>query len=518
MGENASFVNTILIVDDSEMNREILSDMIGDKFHIMEAEDGEQAVAMLQKHSAEISLVLLDLVMPHMNGYEVLEVMNSRHWIESIPVIMISEESKPSNIKLAYEKGVTDFIGRPFDDAIVQRRVMNTIMLYEKQQKLTDLALSQIYEKEKNSNLMIGILSHIVEFRNGESGLHVVHVQNLTEVLLRTLVQITDRYPLSNGDITMISRASALHDIGKISIPSKILNKPGRLTDEEFAIMKTHSMTGAEMLSDLGNSNEPLVHTAYEICRWHHERFDGRGYPDGLKGDEIPISAQIVALADVYDALTSDRVYKKAFPHETAMEMILAGKCGTFNPLLMDCLRMASETVRKISEGQSAQGLYDEMEKITSEMLQHTELASAKNTFNLLKHEKTRNSFFTAVSSEILFEFTPSPAMLTFSPHGAQRLGVEETIFNPQENQQLLSIVSRTDILQLYRALQKTTPANPLVEYHCNCTLNGETIPMTMVCRTLWSIDEPPVCIGAIGKVTDQALPEGYAFRKEIMQ
>lgn len=302
----------ILIVDDSEMNRAILSEMIGDKYNFIEAENGAEAVAILQHRNAEISLVLLDIVMPVMNGYDVLEIMHSRRWIDDIPVIMISEESTPSNIERAYDMGAVDFIARPFDKSVVLRRIVNTFMIYEKQKKLTELAVSQIYEKERNSNLMINILSHIVEFRNGESGLHVLHVQNLTEILLKTLVRTTDKYKLSPSEIAMISHASALHDIGKITIPDEILNKPGRLTDEEFAVMKTHSMAGADMLAQLTFfADEPLLKAAYEICRWHHERFDGRGYPDGISGDDIPISAQIVALADVYDALTSDRVYKK---------------------------------------------------------------------------------------------------------------------------------------------------------------------------------------------------------------
>lgn len=241
----------ILIVDDSEMNRAILSEMIGDKYNFIEAENGAEAVAILQHRNAEISLVLPDIVMPVMNGYDVLEIMNSRRWIDDIPVIMISEESTPSNIERAYDMGAVDFIARPFDKSVVLRRIVNTFMIYEKQKKLTELAVSQIYEKERNSNLMINILSHIVEFRNGESGLHVLHVQNLTEILLKTLVRTTDKYKLSPSEIAMISHASALHDIGKITIPDEILNKPGRLTDEEFAVMKTHSMAGADMLAQL---------------------------------------------------------------------------------------------------------------------------------------------------------------------------------------------------------------------------------------------------------------------------
>ena len=268
----------ILIVDDSELNRAILADMLDSEYEIIEAENGLQGVGLLQQRGSEISLVLLDIVMPQMDGFGVLDVMAQNHWIEDIPVIMISAETGSSHIERAYELGVTDFISRPFDALIVHRRVVNTIMLYAKQKRLANMVADQIYENEQRSSLLIDILSHIVEFRNGESGLHVLNVRTLTELMLNHLVQKTDRYPLSPSDISMICTASALHDIGKISIDEKILNKPGRFTDEEFAIMKTHSMAGAEMLENLPiHQDDPLVKVAYDICRWHHERWDGRG-------------------------------------------------------------------------------------------------------------------------------------------------------------------------------------------------------------------------------------------------
>lgn len=329
---------TILIVDDSMMNRSILADILED-YEILEGTNGEEGIAMLKEHGEKIDMVLLDIVMPVMDGFEVLSIMNRRHWIENIPVIMISAEDDPTLVAKAYELGVTDYISRPFDSLVVRRRVVNALTLYEKQKKLIDMVVEQIHEKEESNSVMVTVLSHIVEFRNGESGLHVIHIRMMTEMLLEALMQKTDQYNLTRADIQMISTASALHDIGKISIPEEVINKPGRLTDEEFEIMKTHSAIGAAMLNDLLKTNqEPLIKVAYEICRWHHERYNGRGYPDGLKGEEIPISAQIVSLADVYDALTSERVYKKAFSHEKAVDMILNGECGVFNPLLLECL------------------------------------------------------------------------------------------------------------------------------------------------------------------------------------
>ena len=301
----------ILIVDDSEMNRAILADMLGEGYEILEAENGLEAVEYLKKLTTNIDLLLLDIMMPMMDGFEVLAVMNKYHMISDIPVIMISAERASSYVERAYEMGVTDYISRPFNALVVQKRVENTLMLYAKQKRLVHMVADQIYEKEKNNDMMINILSHIVEFRNGESGLHILHIHTMTEILLRHLCSKTDRYGLTGEDIARISTASALHDVGKISVSDSILNKPGRLTEEEFQIMKTHSVIGAQMLSQLPvYGDEPFIRTAYEICRWHHERYDGTGYPDGLKGDEIPISAQIVSLADVYDALTSERCYK----------------------------------------------------------------------------------------------------------------------------------------------------------------------------------------------------------------
>ena len=338
----------VLIVDDSEMNRELLAEMLGSEYKITEAENGEECMAALKQRGTGISLILLDIVMPVANGFDVLDYMTSTHRIEDIPVIMISSENSEATVRKAYELGVTDYISRPFDARVVCQRVANTIKLYSKQKNLTKLVTEQVNEKEKNNRMMIRILSQIVEFRNGESGSHVLHIEKLTEMLMKQLLRKTDRYKIDPQMQELIPTASALHDIGKIGIEEKILNKPGKLTPEEFEIMKKHSVIGESILtSTAANMNEPLIKVASQICRWHHERYDGRGYPDGLKGDEIPISAQIVSLADVYDALTSERVYKKAFSHEKTMEMIQAGQCGVFNPILIECLVDIQEDVKR---------------------------------------------------------------------------------------------------------------------------------------------------------------------------
>ena len=342
----------ILLVDDSEMNRLILAEILQGDYRILEAKDGRECMDALQAEAGNLALVLLDINMPVMDGFEVLKAMNANHTIEDIPVIMISSDDSDAAIRRSYELGASDYVNRPFDARIVYRRVTNTIKLYAKQRRLVQMVSDQIRARENNTDTLVGVLSHIVEFRNGESGQHVLHIGTLTQRLLERLTQKTDKYDLPPETQELIVMASALHDIGKVAIDDKILNKPGRLTPEEFDLMKTHTVVGANMLDHLGRyKNEALVKTAHDICRWHHERWDGRGYPDGLKGNEIPIEAQVVALADVYDALTSDRCYKKACPHEQAVEMILNGECGAFNPMLLECfVEIKDDLKRELEE------------------------------------------------------------------------------------------------------------------------------------------------------------------------
>lgn len=331
---------SVLIVDDSEMNRIILNEMLKDEYRILEADNGRTALDMVDRCGDELSLVLLDIIMPGVNGFEVLGELSRRSVADSLPVVMISSEDSDDVVLRAYELGASDYINRPFNARIVRRRVSNTIRLYAKQRRLTNLLSQQYNERVKNSRMLIDIMAGVMELRNGESGLHVTHIERLTELLLGCLVHRSDKFPLDNEQRSAIAMASALHDIGKMSIDDAILNKPGRLTTEEFETMKTHTTLGADMLLELGrqHAGNPLLEYAYQIARWHHERWDGKGYPDGLKGDDIPIAAQVVSVADVYDALTSVRVYKDAIPHEEAIQMILDGKCGEFNPLLLDCL------------------------------------------------------------------------------------------------------------------------------------------------------------------------------------
>lgn len=347
-GKQIQIKQRILVVDDSKMNREILCEMLKDDFEIIEATNGQECVSLIEQYGKEISLVLLDIVMPVMDGFEILMYMNRNHWIEDVPVIMISSEESENYIRKAFKFGVSDYISRPFDSKVVYQRVFNTIKLYAKQRRLISMVSDRMHEKEKNNQMMVEVLSQIMEFRNGESGLHVVHINTLTRLLLERLVENTDAYNLTPDDCYLISTASAFHDIGKVGIDESILNKPGKLTKEEFETMKEHTLIDASMLDKLEHyKDEKMIKIAYQICRWHHERYDGKGYPDGLIGEQIPIAAQVVSVADVYDALVSKRVYKDAYSHEQAMKMILNGECGAFNPLLMEVLVEIQDKIKE---------------------------------------------------------------------------------------------------------------------------------------------------------------------------
>lgn len=344
----------VLVVDDSDMNRFLLSQILLDDYNVIEACDGVEATQIIQDHFKELSIVLLDIVMPRMDGFGVLEFMNANDLIQDLPVIMISSMDEDSAIRRCYELGISDYVRRPFSADVVGKRVYNIVRLYQRQRNLQREIREQVEEREKNSRVVTSIISHVVENRNGESGPHVIHVEQITEIILNRLTELTDMYKLSKEDKKQISLASALHDIGKIGIDEKILNKPGKLTEEEYEIMKTHTTIGAIMIHQVKmEEDDTLIQFAYEICRWHHEKWDGRGYPDGLKGNYIPISAQVVSIADVYDALVSERVYKKAYSHEKAIEMIINGECGEFNPLLIQCLKDCSDRIQLVESKNS---------------------------------------------------------------------------------------------------------------------------------------------------------------------
>lgn len=495
----------VLIVDDSELNREFLSDILEDDYELLLSENGFDALIQMKNNLNDIALVLLDLVMPEMDGFKVLSYMKKYNWIQDIPVVIISSDFSAENIEKAYELGAEDFINRPFNVSIVKRRVSNLITLYAKQKKLKNIVTQQIYEKEKRSNLMISILSHIVEFRNGESGLHVLHINNITEKLLHSLVRNHEDIRLSSSEIALIRTASSLHDIGKISIPTEILNKPGRLTQEEFEIMKTHSQIGSDMLSSLKlGKKDPLIQVSYEICRWHHERWDGRGYPDGLKGDEIPLSAQVVSLADVYDALTSERCYKKAIPHEEAMQMILDGKCGAFNPKLLAALIDIEDDLKEETYKYVPSDAASEVDDAVKVLQNYDELSVTNQMMEQLEIEQKKISFFTDKLSNITFVYNANLDMIFFSKKDALRLNAPEVVLNPLSNKGIISEEHKKALEEFIELAKNTTCEKPDFEFECNLTIDGEEKICHCICRTMWLMKTKAEFAGVVGIINQE--------------
>ena len=493
----------ILIADDSEINRVLLMEILGDGYEYLEAENGVRAVELLREHT-DIALVLLDIMMPQMDGFDVLKVMRCYSWLDEIPVIMISAAKDTANIERAYDLGVADYMRRPFERVMVLRQVQNVLMLYAKQKRLTRLVTDQVYEKEHNSVLMISILSHVVEFRNSESGLHVLHIRTLTDLLLHQLAGKTDRYQLDESDISLISTASALHDLGKIVIPTEILNKPGRLTAEEYAMIKTHTVKGARILRDLSNTigggNEPLLQVAYAICRWHHERWNGEGYPDGLKGDRIPLAAQIVSLADAYDVLVHQRSYKAPCTHEQAMAMLHNGDCGSFNPLLLSCLDEVGEAARRGVDRKAA--ARRSPRRTVEELYRGQDLAAARMT-QQLEDAYAKQDLLFALSGEIWFEYTPHPSSLRLSRGAAEQMGLPSMIVAPLDDPDFLARVGAETVDAVRRRLADLTADEAYLEVAAHLVLNGQPRRCQLTILALWSAAEHGRCAALFGRVID---------------
>ena len=501
----------ILIVDDSEINRAMLKEILGEGYEYLEAENGLRAIEILRRRT-DIALVLLDLIMPEMDGFDVLRVMQCYAWQEEIPVIVISAAEDNRSVERAYDMGVADYIRRPFERVMVLRRVKNALMLYAKQKRLTRLVTDQVYEKEHNGVLMISILSHVVEFRNSESGQHVLHIRTLTDLLLHQLVQKTDRYQLDESDISLISTASALHDIGKIMIPEEILNEPGRLTEEEYAAIKTHTTEGARILKGLAiGQDEPLVKVAHAICRWHHERWDGGGYPDRLKGDEIPIAAQVVALADVYDALTSERCYKQSYSHEKAVDMILHGECGSFNPLLMECLKESSELLRtELQRSEYDHGFRHETRRLSEEILHREALPREDRAQRLLDLERERTAFYAEQRGGIQFDYDILSGSVTVvnryedPVNRTQKLDFDKGMG--------LTFLSGKDRRKLLDAIAAATPEEPDAAFSVLIAVDQEYRLHRLVMHTMWSRAGVRHCVSVVGQITDD-----HARLQELM-
>ena len=493
----------ILIADDSELNRSLLADMLSDEYEIVEAGSGQEAIALLARFASELALALLDLVMPDMDGLAVLAAMKKSGQIQRVPVIMIAAGSASAYVDHAYDLGAAEVISRPFQEKIVKRRVHHAIALCAKQKTLEATVMAQLAEIEKSNLVMMEIFSHLIAFRQAEGGGHVLHIRVITKALLKQLALLTDQYDLSPRKIALISNASALHDVGKICIPDAILCKPGKLTGEERTVMQTHSALGAGMLERSPYfQTEELVQVARDICRWHHERYDGGGYPDRLAGDEIPISAQAVALADAYDALTSARIYSAPDSHETALHKILNGECGVFNPLLLQCFveiwPCFTREIRGCSVSEISQ---TELREKTRHLMQSG--GASSRTLALLEQERTKYQFFASMSKEIQFEYYYQSDVLTLSEWGASMLGVSEVVPRPKENKELLGLMNPEDFHDLQMRLHKAKPDSPIVSKIFRLHMHGSGRWYKIVARPLWGLEETDEMTGIIGKVMD---------------
>ena len=496
----------ILIVDDSELNREMLKAILGEEYDYAEAEDGAQAILMLQQ-DMNIDL-LLDINMPKIDGFGVLERLNQFRWIEELPVIMISATEDvrlSSTVTASALPTISAVRSTPSSCSAASKHAH----LYANQKRLMGMVSDQIYQNEKDSHVMIGILSHIVEFRNSESAQHVLQVQTVTEMLLRKLTEKTDVYGLTEDKIRLITTASALHDIGKISIPENILNKAGALTPEEFNIIRTHPAIGASMLEGLTQyRDEPLVKVAIEICRWHHERWDGGGYPDGLLGEQIPISAQVVALADVFDALTSDRCYKKAYTHDTAITMILNGECGAFNPMLLDCLQEISMRLRSALPTLAAdQVLRRDAKRLSAELLQKSAVPHSDRAQRELNYVKEKLDFFVSCCGDVQFEYDVPAGTIIIADRSRPRQQ-QCTILDVHETDSL-RLLRPADIARLRAALKATTPENNELSLSLLLPVGRKQHWHNIRMHTLWSPFSPGHYVGVIGCLTDAQKVQG---------
>ncbi len=487
----------ILIVDDAKFNRDILKEFLGDIYDYLEAENGNQAVQIMEENLG-IDLMLLDINMPQMDGFEVLEWMKLSKCIEETPVIMISSEESVDAMRKAYEMGITDYITRPFDSVIVKKRVQNTLSLYANQKRLINVVVDQVYEKEENNNIMIRILSSVLGSRNSESSEHILHIRTATEMMLRKLVKTTDAYPLTEADISLITTASSLHDIGKIRVPEEILNKPEKLTDEEFKIMKTHSEMGADMIRDMHFlQDNPLVHTAWEICRWHHERWDGKGYPDGLKGEEIPISAQVVSIVDVYDALTSERCYKKAFDHDTAIQMILDGQCGQFNPILLKCLKeLGLQFSKMTSREMDDNKYYYEAQRLSNEILSDKSLPNQNYSQSVVKVMQEKIEFFKSNSGKNSIDYNAISGQLTII-NGKQQILCQRD--NPKFDILKVFEVSEEDVQHIRVLLNQTSVQNKEISVQVKAKVENDSQMYNLKLHTLWSPLKEDGYMGIVG-------------------
>lgn len=503
----------LLIADDSELNRAILANILEQDYDIIEVTGGEEALAALQSYRGEISALLLDIVMPGMGGFEVLEEMRRRQLLDEVPTIMISAETGNAYIDRAFTLGASDYISRPFAPAVVRHRIINTILMHTKKQQLMDVAAGWFRRQEKNSEVLVSVLCYGLEYRCGESGLHMKGVGRLTALLLRRLLEMTDRYPLSADDIEVIAMAARLHDIGKLLVPSELLKKPSPLSAEELVQVRRHTLLGAQIVSGLMQyRNEELVEYAVTVCRFHHERWNGDGYPEGLAGDAIPIAAQVVSLADAYDALTSKRSYKEAYTHEQALEMIRAGECGSFNPLLLRCLDDISEEVRQyVEERNRAQD--SEVHRAVEELYGGQDIMAARMTHQI-EEASAKQEYFSALTEELWFEYTVQPSAVNLSRGACEQTGLPSVTVDPQNNVDFLAVVG-SDTVRALRERLETLPSDEThIELMADIMLGGRLRRCRLTVLVIRSVSSSVIgCSRLVGKVDD--INDSYARLEE---
>ena len=498
----------LLIADDSEMNRAMLANMLDHDFEIIEAADGRETITALEMYGSEIAALLLDVVMPEMDGFQVLEEMRRRGWTEDVPTIMISAETGSSYIDRAFELGASDYISRPFATSVIRRRIINTILLHTKKQQLMDVVANRFYQREKNNEEVVSILSYAVEYRCGEGGRHMAGVGYLTGLLLRRLLEKEDVHRLDPADVDTVCMAASLHDIGKLLIPEQLLKKPAELTPEEFEILKRHTLLGAQIISELPvYQDEKLTKYALEICRWHHERWNGEGYPDGLKGDKIPLAAQIVSLADAYDALVSKRSYKKAYTHEQALAAIHSGECGSFNPALLACLDEVSDAARRGVADRDTTGRHA-ARRMVEDLYRGQDLAAARMTQQVEDSYAKQGHFFN-LSQELWFEYTPQPSSLRLSRGASEQTGLPAVLVEPLDDPDFLALVGEETVARVRRQMSRLDSDESYMEVVANIVLNGQPRRCQLAILVLWSAAERGRCSTLLGRVIDIDEPYG---------
>lgn len=510
----------ILIVDDVELNRAILSELFHDAYRILEASNGRQALDILREHRDDIVVVLLDIMMPVMDGYEVLESMNREKWLPRLPVVLITSENSDTASLRSYDLGVSDIINKPFNPSIVKRRVGNIIELYQHKVHLETLVSKQVETLEDQARkinqanaFMIEALSSVVEFRSSESGQHIKRIRFTTRVLLEGLAMRHPKYGLTPLSMDKISLAASMHDIGKIAIPDSVLNKPGKLTADEFEIMKTHTIKGCDLLQSLNYSQtETFYRYCYDICRSHHERWDGRGYPDGLVGSRIPIWAQVVSLADVYDALTSERVYKPPYTHQQAVDMILGGECGAFNPELLEVFISEAPRLEKGPHGLSEeQTLAEDLTPFDPFAEEAGEQAAARDaevlsarTLWLLEREREKYRIVSELSGDIVFSYDMGTDVLEFSEKYHTVFGRDTRVPGARERLAETDLILDEDRSLIEARLGGLTPQYPRCRLELRLLTGAAGYEwFEAYVHALWDADAGYECAGYIGKLVN---------------